>query len=164
MEPESEHHHHSCWDKFVFDDRIVLYKYYKRVLILIMLYSTFFHALLAVDRTRPNDEDFNGLVVVSNYLEMLFFFEMCLNFFKNQSGLYDHQKLHKNCGRVSVNYLKTAFIWDFLPLLPLQHLTLDRNENRLFYLIKLLRLKQCIEFYNKKNTLSLYKSHKLKKV
>ena len=90
MEPEQKNHTHSCWDKLVFDDRVILYKNYKRILILAMLFSTFFHALLAVDRTRPNDNAFNGLVRISDYLELLFLFEMILNFFKNPSGLYDH--------------------------------------------------------------------------
>jgi hypothetical protein len=142
IEYEKEKYYYlTCWDNLVFDDRIVIYRYYKRVIILLMLLSTFLNAFLAIDRTRPKNELFNSLEIVSDYLELLFFFEMLLNFFKNSSGLHDHQKIHKNFHKVSTRYINNEFIWDFLPLLPLHHLKLPRNYNKLFYLIKLLRLK-----------------------
>lgn len=39
------------------------------------------------------------------------------------------------------NYYKTDFLSDFVPLIPLQLLSLKRNRQRLFYLIKIIRIK-----------------------
>jgi len=42
---------------------------------------------------------------------------------------------------ISVNYLQTTFIFDFIPLLPFQLITtLPNKRERLFFLIKMVRL------------------------
>jgi len=41
---------------------------------------------------------------------------------------------------IAINYLKTDFIYDFIPLIPLQELPLPRDYARFFYIIKVMRL------------------------
>jgi len=41
---------------------------------------------------------------------------------------------------IAKNYLKTDFIFDFIPLIPLQELALPRGYARFFYIIKIFRL------------------------
>lgn len=44
--------------------------------------------------------------------------------------------------KIIINYLQGEFIWDFIPLIPLQFLRLVNNRDRLFFLIKCLRLRR----------------------
>jgi len=41
---------------------------------------------------------------------------------------------------VAKEYITGKFIWDLIPLLPFQILELDRKRDRLFYLLKVMRI------------------------
>ena len=41
----------------------------------------------------------------------------------------------------SNNYLNRDFIWDVIPLIPLQLMNLNRNRERIFYAIKMIRIR-----------------------
>jgi hypothetical protein len=54
----------------------------------------------------------------------------------------------RNWSMIVVHYLKTEFVWDFIPIMPFQLLTLPRKRENLFFLIKLLRLRKGFAILN----------------
>lgn len=44
--------------------------------------------------------------------------------------------------RTITRYITTDFVYDFIPLIPLQIVPLDRNRQYIFYLLKMIRLKK----------------------
>ena len=75
-----------------------------------------------------------------NYgFETLFGVSVILRFFVDY---YEEGKQFpvRDFSAIAMNYLKTDFIYDFIPLIPLQELPLPRGYGRFFYVIKVMRL------------------------
>ena len=47
-----------------------------------------------------------------------------------------------------MNYLKTRFIFDFIPLLPINFIPMFRKREYLFYVVKMTRLYRSLEFFD----------------
>jgi hypothetical protein len=77
-----------------------------------------------------------SLVVI---FELLFALDIIVKFMLTFEDPETHIKVI-DLGVISKNYFFDRFIWDFIPLLPLQIFPMYRNRNTLFYLIKLIRL------------------------
>ena len=70
---------------------------------------------------------------VFNHMMMQFFIE-----YKDDIKLnHDHVR---NLKKIAINYIQTDFKMDFIPLIPMQLISLPRNRGRLFYLVKIVRL------------------------
>ena len=78
------------------------------------------------------------------FIEIVFLFYFIIQFFKEFKpvGTGDEGKSVRKWSSIIINYLQGEFIWDFIPLLPFQFLSLYRNRDRLVYLIKCLRLRR----------------------
>jgi hypothetical protein len=75
-----------------------------------------------------------------NYgFESLFAVSIVLRFFVDY---YEEGKQFpvRDLTAIAKNYLKTGFVFDFIPLIPLQELPLPRGYARFFYIIKVMRL------------------------
>jgi hypothetical protein len=46
----------------------------------------------------------------------------------------------KDISLISMRYLRGEFLKDFIPIIPLQLLTLNNGDERLFFIIKIMRL------------------------
>ena len=84
------------------------------------------------------DQDETVLWHISLYFESIFLLSMGLKF------LYEYKKddsemNERDLSKIAVHYLKGEFLFDFIPLIPLNLLDLNGYE-RLFYLIKIIRL------------------------
>ena len=62
-----------------------------------------------------------------------------------------------------MRYLKSQFIMDLIPLIPIPSLlSLPQSLERHFYFIKIIRLAKCEEFFNVSKMLQRVKDYKLK--
>ena len=72
-------------------------------------------------------------------IESIFLLHFFLQFFveyEDETG----QKTFRILTMTSMNYLKTNFIYDFVPLLPINFIPMFRKREYLFYLVKMTRL------------------------
>ena len=53
--------------------------------------------------------------------------------------------LVKDFELIGENYIRGAFLWDFIPLLPLQYISITNKWPNLMYLIKTIRLKKGLQ-------------------
>ena len=58
---------------------------------------------------------------------------------------------------IAKHYLKNDFIWDFIPLIPLQLFKLKNRRERLFFLIKIYRLKKGFKLFDVSKILKAFK-------
>ena len=85
-----------------------------------------------------------GLIV----FEVFFLFEMILQFFRKVTPDGASRPLN-TFGMIAKHYLKTKFIWHFIPLIPFQYMTLiDDNTNTYFLLFKVIRMVDGLECYD----------------
>lgn len=78
---------------------------------------------------------------ISLPLECIFFFDMltnCVTDYTDKMGSYEFKV--KDIFKIAVRYIKGPFFMDFLPLLPLQMMTLYRNQQNVFFLVKTMRI------------------------
>lgn len=108
------------------------------------LISSYLYVYLAafrlVDSTLQDDPNILlfSLVLV---FEMLFTLDIIAKFMLTYENPETRVKV-VDLGTISKNYFFNKFLWDFIPLMPLQIFKMYRNRNTLFYLIKLIRLYQ----------------------
>jgi hypothetical protein len=72
------------------------------------------------------------------FIEIFFFISMVLKFFVD--FIPDGENIPvRDIGDISMHYLKTEFLLDFIPLLPIGNLLVNLNNNndyKLFYFLK----------------------------
>ena len=72
----------------------------------------------------------------SNILEICFLIDLILNFFVDYiPNTSMNKEPERNFQKIALNYLRGNFIWDFIPLVPLQFIDVHGNE-RFFFIIK----------------------------
>ena len=91
-----------------------------------------------------NDSDmYHKFKVWSDVAEIIFAIDLVANFFKNRHNIHqEHEQTKVTCKESYQNYLQGEFLWDFVPLVPLQLLTLKRDRQRIFYFIKMVRIRK----------------------
>ena len=47
-----------------------------------------------------------------------------------------------------MRYISTMFIYDLIPLIPMQFLKMKKDRQYLFYIVKMMRLKKGFDLYN----------------
>ena len=72
-------------------------------------------------------------------IETIFGIYMVLQFFKEFQP-EDKVIPVRDLYGIAINYFESEFLFDFLPILPLQVLNLKRNRQKLFFLIKCIRI------------------------
>lgn len=60
----------------------------------------------------------------------------------------ESQKKVRDMSKIAVNYVKTNFILDFLPLLPLNLIPMYRKREYLFYILKMTRIYKGFEIFD----------------
>mmetsp|Transcript_24293 Transcript_24293/g.37504 ORF Transcript_24293/g.37504 Transcript_24293/m.37504 type:complete len:132 (+) Transcript_24293:484-879(+) len=107
-------------------------------IILLTILSSVHYAALAAFR-HQNHNDSNLHFVPMLIYEVVFLLDLILHFFVDFINKETGQT-ERDLSKIGVHYLKTRFVWNFFPLLPLQLIELCSNRHNLFYLIKVLRL------------------------
>ena len=90
---------------------------------------------------------FDDLWSLHVVFEILFTIYMLLQFFKEYTPEFDLVPV-RDIKKISYHYLTNQFKWDFLPLIPFQYMDLPNNSNRLFFLIKMIRLYKGIKMFD----------------
>ena len=80
--------------------------------------------------------------------ESLFLVEMLLNFFKEFTP-ENTTKPVSDFSRICEHYLGGNFVFDLVTIIPLQEIQLHRKRERLFYLVKFVRLFRGLSHYSK---------------
>lgn len=96
------------------------------------------------------DEDFD-LTLIS--FEGIFLVDMFLIFLteyvpKDIDGTGKEAKPVRELGKIAKNYVYGDFLFDIIPLVPLQLISIKARLNNLFYLIKVIRFVKGKELFN----------------
>lgn len=102
---------------------------------------------------KSDEQMVKNIQILSAFFEICFLIEMVLQFFKRVTPDGHAQEL-TGFLEISVQYLKTDFIWHLIPLLPLQYIRIEKDDgsfNKLTnYLLipKILRLQYVADLYD----------------
>ena len=87
---------------------------------------------------------FNEIIIV---FEVIFFISLCLNFITDYKEEGSNSPV-RDASLISMKYLNSRFVWDFLPLIPLTIFDLGYESFHHFYLIKIIRLDTGLRLFN----------------
>jgi hypothetical protein len=88
------------------------------------------------------------MIIQGNMFEVVFLMDMIAHFFLDFRYSVVSTESVRDLSEIIPRYLKTQFIWDLIPLLPLQIIQLDNNGQNLFYLIKCARIVKSVHKIN----------------
>lgn len=107
--------------------------------------------------------------ILTIFFEIVFLVDICVNFILS----YEHETaagrtIETRVDKISTNYLKTEFLYDLIPSIPLQFFKFYNNRECLFYLIKLMRLFKGFDildvFEMMKKIKAVYKAKSIEKI
>ena len=112
--------------------------------------------------SQRNDNDEYVLLLVSWTYEACFLLALCIEFFVDykEDGMNSPER---DISKTSYRYLSNEFCFDAIPCLPLQFVSLGGNE-RLFYLIKIIRLFNGFKLFNVPDIMENIKYYNRKKL
>ena len=86
-------------------------------------------------------------------MEIFFLSDLICNFFVEYipAKTEENKEPIRDFVEIGTRYLKGQFLFDFIPILPLHLVYLPYNLSRLFYLVKMIRVKRVMKVL-KKNT------------
>ena len=121
---------------FIMSSTNQFYLYWISLNTLCCLTSSYVYAYMAAFRTANEP---GHLESVNYAFETLFAISIVMRFFVDY---YEEGKQFpvRDLTLIAKNYLRTDFLYDFIPLIPLQELDLPRGYARFFYVIKIFRL------------------------
>lgn len=135
----------SCSEYFTISPDSAYYKVFGLIVTLSCLTSPYFYAYIAAFRMSSHS---NGTIMHIYYVyESLFLLNMVSQFFLEYQNEYTKQPI-KDLGLIAARYLRTEFLSDFIPLIPLQILVMKNNRQNLFFLIKFSRLIKGLRFFD----------------
>jgi len=70
----------------------------------------------------------------------------------------------RNLGKIAENYRKGYMKWDVIPLLPFQLITLTRNVENLFWIIKICRIIRGFEYFVPSKIVDFFKKKHMRNV
>ena len=82
-----------------------------------------------------------------NIFEMIFFVDFFVNFMKTYTNKTTNQVV-KDWDQIIQNYFDTNFAVDLISLIPLQTIPLAKNGNNIFFVLKIIRMSNIMEFLN----------------
>lgn len=77
--------------------------------------------------------------------EGLFLFDMILTCFVEYT---EHDVKVREISQITSHYIKTSFLWDLVPLLPLERFKIGSNHGKIFFLLKTVRLGTGYQFFS----------------
>jgi len=119
------------------------------------LTSSYFYAYIAafgVPKTNSN------LFYTNLFYEGIFSLQILLEFITDYRPQGTFSKPVRDLSKISSRYLKGGFIYDFIPLIPLDNIIKIGGYERLFYLIKLMRFGKGIGIFKSQNIMKIIKS------
>ena len=89
--------------------------------------------------------------MISAIYEVIFLIYALIQFFKDDNVDINSNDRKKSFRETSVKYFKGNLIYDVIPLIPLQLTSFSKNRDRLFYLVKTLRIVQGFRLFDVRN-------------
>ena len=89
--------------------------------------------------------------MISAIYEVIFLIYALIQFFKDDNDDINSNDRKKLFRETSVKYFKGNLIYDVIPLIPLQLTSFSKNRDRLFYLVKTLRIVQGFRLFDVRN-------------
>ena len=133
-------------DRFVFSEDAKLYQILHVFVSLLCIASSYLYFYMA--SFKEMHTNFELMFFISICIESVFLFYSILQFFKAYVSESSIKRQERDLSKIAMNYLKTEFIWDCIPLIPLQGLTFPRHRERWFYLIKTIRLEKGFRLFD----------------
>lgn len=147
-------------DRFVFSPHHPVYVFYDRLMIILHFVSSLCYGYLSAFRHKHEAEAMAAQEAAMNIVEGLFFINMVANCFKEYQPDHALQPVTE-CKLIASHYYSTDLLWDLIPLVPLQLLELKRSRHRLFYLIKIVRIKSFWKYYYDANIQQYFKKKQM---
>ena len=120
------------------------------VMSLLCLISSYFYLYMACFRfSQGETSDKNK--TMSAIFEVIFLVYALIQFFKDDNDDINSNDRKKLFRETSKEYFKGNFIYDVIPLIPLQLTTFSKNRDRLFFLVKTLRIVQGFRLFDVRN-------------
>ena len=133
-------------EEWIISKSSLFYKVFRALKIVILIATFELYSYLAAFRFW----DINRYGVwLSDVFELFFLVDMILKFFLEYTPSYSRTPV-RNLRLTSQHYIETQFFWDFVALMPLQKLTLTDHRDRLFYLLKQVRMIDLIRTYDRR--------------
>lgn len=136
-----------CLQFLVFSESNFWYGLYSTFISIMCLITSYIYMYVATFRNGLANELNQGLFI---FFEVCFLIHMILQFFKayELSDESSDKKEERSMSKISLNYIKTYFIIDLIPLLPLQYWPLPDNREKIFYILKVTRLEKGFRLLN----------------
>lgn len=139
------------------------FQLFQALIVCLSLLSSFMYSFFAVFRTDVDsteiihftDKEIRTFNILESIIEAIFIIKMISCFFLEytpNNSIYPIKKIKK----IAINYFKTDFIYDFLPLIPFRFL-FTFKWSQLFYLIKIMRLGVFFKVLNTANFMKIVK-------
>ena len=110
------------------------------------LASSYYYGYLCAGRYHfLGGAESNDLWIVVG-LEVTFLAHFVSQFFLEYED--ESQKKVRDMSKIAVNYLRTSFILDFVPLLPFNFIPMYRKREYLFYILKMTRIYKGFEIFD----------------
>ena len=150
-------------DKLVFSPNNRIYAWYNRLMISLNVISSIVYAFMSAFRNQHDEKEFEKLQYTMNFIEILFFVNMVANCFKEYIPQFQIKPV-KKFKPIFANYLANEFFNDLIPLIPFQILTFKHKRERLFYLIKIIRINSFLKYYSKDSIRNYFKVKQMKRI
>ena len=144
---------------FIISANNKFYLYWKTINTFSCLTSSYIYAYMAAFERSSKSEE---LMMANNVYEIIFIISMLLMFFVDYCEEGSNIPV-EDFTKIVKRYLKSQFLYDFVPILPLQELPLGGME-RLFYLPKIIRLRTGIAMFDVPMIISKVKYFNKKKI
>jgi hypothetical protein len=126
-------------DKVIINHQGNAYKIWMALIVILEVVSSLIYATYSAYR-RVETQPFSAIA------ESIFAIDILVHF------LLSHDSSHKT-GKYTIRsfrdivekYLHGDFVWDIIPLIPLQLIELENDAGRVFYIIKVMRLRKCLK-------------------
>lgn len=99
----------------------------------------------------------NETVLQMFIFEITFAIDMIINFFTEIAPLTEKAKPERRLDIIAKNYLKSQFLIDLVPLIPIQIFSYRSKELRLLYLPKIIRLRRGFKLFNTNSIMQFVK-------
>lgn len=94
------------------------------------------------------------------FYEVVFFVQMLLKFITEYKPEGDLSPPIRDLQIIATTYLKGTFIYDFIPIFPFAEvLKYENGYERLFYLIKIIRIGKGLGIFTTSNIMSIFKNY-----
>jgi len=99
--------------------------------------SSYYYGWIASDNKF---HDSTNMIYVASILESIFLISIGIEFLTSYENPNVRGVQVKDVEKIATRYLKGGFLYDLIPTIPLQFIKLPGHKERLFYIVKIMRL------------------------